>query len=115
MKTFVGIALLCSSIMFICHNVFELYKRNTKSDVTVIQINSNWNIKNSLDLSKLNGCDVSSISCMDTDSKKRICFTNVPTIIVYHKDLIISVFGGDITLKPTVAIDSLQKLVNKLN
>jgi hypothetical protein len=52
---------------------------------------------------------------MDTDSKKRICFTDVPTIIVSHKDLIISVFGGDITLKPTVAIDSLQKLVNKLN
>jgi len=72
MKTFVGIALLCSSIMFICQNVFELYKRNTKSDVTVIQINSNWNIKNSLDLSKLNGCDASNISCIDTDSKKRI-------------------------------------------
>ena len=115
MKTFVGISLLCSSIMFIYQNIFELYKRNTKSDVTVVQINSNWNIKNSLDLSKLNGCDVSNASCVDTDSRKCIYFTNFPTIIVYHKDLIISEFHGDIMLSPTVTLDSLQKLVNKLN
>ena len=82
--------------------------------VSVVQINSKWNKNNSLDLSSLRNCNTQNAFYEDQPFSIQRNLPRVPVIIIYkNKDQKV-MYGGNMMLEPTVSIDSIQSVVDKL-
>lgn len=82
--------------------------------VSVVQINSKWNRSNSLDLSLLRNCNTQNAFYEDQPFSIQRSIPKVPVIIIYKDKSQKFMYGGNMMLEPTVSIDSIQSVVDKL-
>ena len=82
--------------------------------VSVVQINSRWNTKNSLDLSSLRNCNTQNAFYEDQPFSIQRNLPRVPAIIIYKDKDQKAMFGGNMMLEPTVSVDSIQSVIDKL-
>ena len=83
-------------------------------DVSVLQINSRWNMSNSLKLDSLEKCNKTTVFYEDQPFSVQKSLPNLPVIIIYKRKERVAMYGGNMMLEPTVTIDSIQSVVNSL-
>lgn len=115
MKSVVGIFMLISSLIILKNDVTESAPAESSYRVTVTQVNAEWNWKNNLDLSRLKGCDIQYAYLEEQTFSNQSQLQKIPVILVSVDRQVKKVIQGDITLKPTITIDSLQTLIDTLN
>lgn len=85
-----------------------------KADITVLQVNSQWNKQHNIDLNGLIGCDVQFAWLEDqTDNFKKQIRT-VPIVILYHKNKPVRQWAADLSFKLDVDINEIQSVVDRL-
>ena len=85
-----------------------------KSDITVLQVNTQWNKEHNIDLNNLIGCKVQFAWLEDQsdDFKKQV--QTVPIIVVYHKNRPVRQWAADLSFKLDVDINEIQQVIDKL-
>ena len=85
-----------------------------KADITVLQVNSQWNKQHNLDLNGLIGCDVQFAWLEDQSDNFKKQVQTVPLIVVYHKNKPVRQWAADLSFKLDIDINEIQEVVNKL-
>jgi hypothetical protein len=114
MKSAVGIFMLISSLIILKNDVTESAPTESSYRVTVTQVNAQWNWKNNLDLSRLKGCYTQYAYLEEQTFSNQSQLQKIPVILVSVDGKVKRVFQGNIMLEPTVSLDSLQTIVDKL-
>ena len=85
-----------------------------KADITVLQVNSQWNKEHNIDLNNLIGCEVQFawLEDQNDDFKKQV--QTVPLIVVYHKNKPVRQWSADLSFKLDVDINEIQQVVDRL-
>ena len=85
-----------------------------KADITVLQVNTQWNKQHNLDLNGLIGCDVQFAWLEDQsdDFKKQV--QTVPIIVVYHKNKPVRQWSADLSFRLNVDLEEIQRVIDKL-
>jgi len=85
-----------------------------KADITVLQVNTQWNKQHNIDLNGLIGCEVQFawLEEQNDDFKKQV--QTVPLIVVYHKNKPVRQWSADLSFKLDVDINEIQNVVDKL-
>jgi hypothetical protein len=115
MKSVVGIFMLVSSLIIFRNDVTESAPTESTYRVTVTQVNAQWNWSNNLDLSRLKRCDTQYALLEEQTFSKQSQLQKIPVILVSVDGQVKKIIQGDITLKPTITVDSLQTLIDTLN
>ena len=112
MKPLVTIILLVIASMLIS----PVTKKKTEKvyDVTVLQINSNWNKKNSLPLHKLKGCNIEEALFEEQPKTVKENFNKIPVIAIKKQGKPFKVWEGNIMFEPTVSIEKIQVYIDSL-
>jgi hypothetical protein len=111
MKSVVGIFMLVSSLIIFRNDVTESAPTESTYRVTVTQVNA----RNNLDLSRLKRCDTQYALLEEQTFSKQSQLQKIPVILVSVDGQVKKVIQGDITLKPTITVESLQTLIDTLN
>ena len=85
-----------------------------KTDITVLQVNSQWNKQNNLDLNGLIGCEVQ-FEWLEEQSfnfKKQV--QTLPIVILYHKNRPVRQWSADLSFKLDIDINEIQSVVDRL-
>ncbi len=85
-----------------------------KTDITVLQVNSQWNKQHNLDLNGLIGCEVQ-FAWLEEQSynfKKQV--QTVPIVILYHKNRPVRQWSADLSFKLDIDINEIQSVVDRL-
>ena len=84
------------------------------SDITVLQVNTQWNKHHNIDLNGLIGCEVQFawLEDQNDDFKKQV--QTVPLIVVYHKNKPVRQWSADLSFKLDVDINEIQSVVDRL-
>ena len=85
-----------------------------KADITVLQVNTQWNKQHNLDLNNLIGCKVQFAWLEDQsdDFKKQV--QTVPIIVVYHKNKPVRQWSADLSFILNVDLEEIQRVIDKL-
>lgn len=85
-----------------------------KADITVLQVNSQWNKQHNLNLNGLIGCEVQFawLEEQSEDFKKQV--QTVPIIVVYHKKKPVRQWSADLSFKLNIDINEIQSVVDRL-
>ena len=85
-----------------------------KADITVLQVNSQWNKQHNLDLNNLIGCEVrfAWLEDQSDDFKKQV--QTVPIIVVYHKNKPVRQWSADLSFRLNVDLEEIQQVIDKL-
>jgi len=85
-----------------------------KADITVLQVNTQWNKQHNIDLNNLIGCEVQFawLEDQNDDFKKQV--QTVPLIVVYHKNKPVRQWSADLSFKLDVDINEIQSVVDRL-
>jgi hypothetical protein len=85
-----------------------------KADITVLQVNTQWNKQHNLDLNNLIGCKVQFAWLEDQsdDFKKQV--QTVPIIVVYHKNRPVRQWSADLSFRLNVDLKEIQQVIDKL-
>ena len=85
-----------------------------KADITVLQVNSQWNKQHNIDLNGLVGCEVQFawLEEQSDDFKKQV--QTVPIIVVYQKNRPVRQWSADLSIKLDIDINEIQSVVDKL-
>jgi len=85
-----------------------------KADITVLQVNTQWNKQHNLDLNNLMGCKVQFAWLEDQsdDFKKQV--QTVPIIVVYHKNRPVRQWSADLSFRLNVDLNEIQQVIDKL-
>tara|TARA_X000001382_G_C3138519_1_gene168750 strand:- start:335 stop:655 length:321 start_codon:yes stop_codon:yes gene_type:complete len=85
-----------------------------KADITVLQVNTQWNKEHNIDLNNLIGCEVQFAWLEDQsdDFKKQV--QTVPIIVVYHKNRPVRQWSADLSFKLNVGLEEIQQVIDKL-
>jgi len=85
-----------------------------KADITVLQVNTQWNKQHNLDLNNLIGCKVQFAWLEDQsdDFKKQV--QTVPIIVVYHKNRPVRQWSADLSFRLNVDLNEIQQVIDKL-
>lgn len=85
-----------------------------KADITVLQVNTQWNKQHNLDLNNLTGCKVQFAWLEDQsdDFKKQV--QTVPIIVVYHKNRPVRQWSADLSFRLNVDLKEIQQVIDKL-
>jgi len=85
------------------------------SQVSIIQFNSNWNSKNTFDISILKDCEKSVIIiCDHPELQKKYNIKSVPTIIVFNDTIEVIRFEANILMQLTYTTKDIQKEIDKI-
>ena len=85
-----------------------------KSDITVLQVNTQWNKRHNIDLNGLIGCEVQFAWLEDQSDSFRKQVQTVPLIVVYHKNKPVRQWSADLSFKLDIDINEIQRVVDKL-
>lgn len=85
-----------------------------KADITVLQVNSQWNKEHNIDLNGLIGCEVQFAWLEDQNQNFKKQIQTVPIIIVYHKNKPVRQWSADLSFTLNVDLDEIQQVINKL-
>ena len=85
-----------------------------KADITVLQVNTQWNKQHNIDLNNLIGCEVQFAWLEDQsdDFKKQV--QTVPIIVVYHKNRPVRQWSADLSFRLNVDLEEIQQVIDKL-
>lgn len=85
--------------------------------ITVLQINAEWNEKNSIALHKLKGCNIATTYLEQQSTKIQGNFSKIPIIVITTIDkptTPIKMWEGNILFEPTITVEEVQDYINKL-
>jgi hypothetical protein len=85
-----------------------------KKDITVLQVNTQWNKHHNLDLNGLIGCQVQFAWLEEQSDNFKSQVQTVPLIVVYHKNKPVRQWSADLSFKLDVDINEIQQVINKL-
>ena len=85
-----------------------------KADITVLQVNSQWNKEHNIDLNGLIGCEVRFAWLEDQNQNFKKQVQTVPIIIVYHKNKPVRQWSADLSFTLNVDLDEIQRVIDKL-
>lgn len=85
-----------------------------KADITVLQVNSQWNKEHNIDLNGLIGCEVRFAWLEDQNQNFKKQVQTVPIIIVYHKNKPVRQWSADLSFTLNVDLDEIQQVIDKL-
>ena len=84
-------------------------------DITVLQINAKWNVKNNYDLSELNGVIVKFSYLKDQPKDVQKSISAVPVIVVMDKTGRVRIqYVADLSFKIKASNMEIQNFINKL-
>ena len=84
------------------------------SDITVLQVNSQWNKEHNIDLNGLIGCEVQFAWLEDQTPNFQKQVQTVPIVIVYHKNRPVRQWSADLSFKLDIDINEIQSVVDEL-
>jgi len=85
-----------------------------KADITVLQVNTQWNKYHNLDLNGLMGCEVLFAWLEEQSQSFQKQVQTVPIVILYHKNKPIRQWSADLSFKLDVDINEIQSVVDRL-
>lgn len=85
-----------------------------KADITVLQVNSQWNKQHNIDLNGLIGCEVQFAWLEDQSDNFKKQVQTVPLIVVYHKNKPVRQWSANLSFKLDVDINEIQSVVDRL-
>jgi len=85
-----------------------------KSDITVLQVNTQWNKHHNIDLNGLIGCEVKFAWLEEQNDNFKSQVQTVPLIVVYHKNKPVRQWAADLSFKLDVDINEIQQVIDKL-
>ena len=84
-------------------------------DITVLQINAKWNVKNNFDLSELNGVIVKFSYLKDQPKDIQKGITAVPVIVIIDKTGRVRMqYVADLSFKIKASTMEMQNIINKI-
>ena len=86
----------------------------SKSDITVLQVNAQWNRQHNIDLNGLIGCEIQFawLEDQNPDFKKQV--QTVPLVVVYHKNKPVRQWSADLSFKLDIDISEIQTVIDGL-
>lgn len=85
-----------------------------KSDITVLQVNAQWNKQHNIDLNGLIGCEVQFAWLEDQNDNFKRQVQTVPLVVVYHKNKPVRQWSADLSFKLDVDVNEIQQVIDKL-
>lgn len=85
-----------------------------KSDITVLQVNAQWNKQHNIDLNGLIGCEVQFAWLEDQNDNFKRQVQTVPLVVVYHKNKPVRQWSADLSFKLDVDLNEIQQVIDKL-
>ncbi len=85
-----------------------------KKDITVLQVNTQWNKHHNLDLNGLIGCDVQFAWLEEQSDNFKKQVQTVPVIVVYYKNKPVRQWSADLSFKLDIDINEIQSVVDRL-
>ena len=85
-----------------------------KADITVLQVNTQWNKQHNIDLNGLIGCEVQFAWLEDQSDNFKSQVQTVPLIVVYHKNKPVRQWAADLSFKLNIDINEIQQVVDRL-
>ena len=85
-----------------------------KADITVLQVNSQWNKQHNIDLNGLIGCEVQFAWLEDQNDNFKKQVQTVPLIVVYHKNKPVRQWSADLSFQLDIDINEIQSVVDRL-
>ena len=85
-----------------------------KADITVLQVNSQWNKQHNIDLNDLRNCNVRFIWLEEQSVVLKRQIQTVPTIVVMKDKKVIRQWAADLSFKLDVDIKEIQQVIDKL-
>ena len=85
-----------------------------KADITVLQVNTQWNKHHNIDLNGLTGCEVQFAWLEEQSDNFKSQVQTVPLIVVYHKNKPVRQWAADLSFKLNVDINEIQQVIDKL-
>jgi len=112
MKSVISFIFLIIAAMLI--SPMPVKKEERVHSVTVLQINSNWNKKNSLPLHKLTNCNIEEALYEEQPNHIKKTFNKIPVIAIKKDGKPYRVWEGNIMFEPTVTVEKLQIYIDSL-
>jgi len=106
MRTFIILA-------FLLFSPTSLGKVN-ESDITVLQVNTQWNKEHNIDLNGLIGCEVQFAWLEDQSDSFRKQVQTVPIVVVYHNNKPVKQWSADLSFRLNVDLEEIQQVIDKL-
>ena len=85
-----------------------------KADITVLQVNTQWNKQHNIDLNGLIGCEVQFAWLEDQSDSFRKQVQTVPIVVVYHNNKPVRQWSADLSFKLNVDLEEIQQVIDKL-
>jgi len=85
-----------------------------KADITVLQVNSQWNKQHNIDLNGLIGCEVQFAWLEDQSDSFRKQVQTVPIIVIYHNNKPVRQWSADLSFRLNVDLEEIQRVIDKL-
>jgi len=106
MRTLIVLAFLLFSPTFLGEVV--------KSDITVLQVNTQWNKQHNIDLNNLIGCEVQFAWLEDQNDNFKKQVQTVPVVIIYHNGRPVRQWAADLSFKLNVDLAEIQRVIDKI-
>lgn len=104
-----------STFLYVFLMVLFLCLGCCNSQVSIIQFNSNWNSKNTFDISVLKDCEkLEIIICDHPELQKKYNIKSVPTIIVFNDTIEVIRFEANILMQLNYTIKDIQQEIDKI-
>jgi hypothetical protein len=85
-----------------------------KTDITVLQVNTQWNKEHNIDLNGLIGCKVQFAWLEEQSDNFKKQVQTVPIIVVYHKNKPVRQWSADLSFRLNVDLEEIQQVIDKL-
>jgi hypothetical protein len=85
-----------------------------KADITVLQVNTQWNKQHNLDLNGLIGCEVQFAWLEDQSDNFKKQVQTVPIVVVYHNNKPVRQWSADLSFRLNVDLEEIQQVIDKL-
>ena len=85
-----------------------------KADITVLQVNTQWNKQHNIDLNGLIGCEVQFAWLEDQSDNFKKQVQTVPIVVVYHNNKPVRQWSADLSFRLNVDLDEIQRVIDKL-
>ena len=85
-----------------------------ESDITVLQVNTQWNKQHNIDLNGLIGCKVQFAWLEDQSDSFRKQVQTVPIVVVYHNNRPVRQWSADLSFRLNVDLEEIQQVIDKL-
>ena len=85
-----------------------------KADITVLQVNTQWNKQHNIDLNGLIGCEVQFAWLEDQSDNFKKQVQTVPIVVVYHNNKPVRQWSADLSFRLNVDLEEIQQVIDKL-